>query len=208
MGMLGRTDRPGSLIGFQDPFQPARVVEYTVRGVSRCSMLSITRAQLKEVLTTHAEDRVTVLKAIEHAQNTLAPSKGRPGKGGAGGGGKGGGGDSRDSRFTQARYSSSDAGSEPLSPKAAANGDAPSPAAEGDAAGGGGGGGEIAELRREVAGLRGALAKQTELLTTLLQMQQGGGGGAAGGRLPAGAASDDELTMDEILSSTTSTKKK
>lgn len=77
IGMHGRSDRQGSLLGFQDVFSPAQYIEYTVRAVTRSSLLSLTRGQLKEVLTTHADDKEVVRKAIEHANATLAPAKHR-----------------------------------------------------------------------------------------------------------------------------------
>lgn len=77
VGMHGRTDKAGTLLGFHDVFEPMALLEYTVRAVTRCSLLSITRGQLKEVLTIYAEDRIPLTKAIELAASTLVQASHR-----------------------------------------------------------------------------------------------------------------------------------
>ena len=62
--MRGRTDKLGTLLGFQDVFEPLKPLDYTVRAVSRCALLSITRSDLKNVLTTFTDDKPHFHKAI------------------------------------------------------------------------------------------------------------------------------------------------
>jgi len=65
--MRGRTDKFGTLLGFQNCFQKNSPIDYSVNALSRCSLLTISRGQLKEILTTYDDDKETVLVAIEKA---------------------------------------------------------------------------------------------------------------------------------------------
>jgi len=65
--MRGRTDKFGTLLGFNDPLKPNTPREYTVDALSRLSLLMMTRAQLKDCLTTFVDDKAHILKAIEMA---------------------------------------------------------------------------------------------------------------------------------------------
>jgi len=73
-GIRGRTDKMGTLIGFADVFQKLLPLPYTVLATSRCTLLSITRSQLKELLTTYTEDRPIIQKAIDQANSTIENS--------------------------------------------------------------------------------------------------------------------------------------
>uniref|UniRef100_A0A7S2N488 Cyclic nucleotide-binding domain-containing protein n=1 Tax=Haptolina brevifila TaxID=156173 RepID=A0A7S2N488_9EUKA len=75
--MRGRTDKFGTLIAFNDPFKPNTPREYTVDALSRCSLLMITRAQLKSMMTQFEDDKPHILKAIEVAneQHRVAGTK-------------------------------------------------------------------------------------------------------------------------------------
>ena len=55
--MRGRTDKIGTLLGFQDVFKKVTPIEYTVTALSRCALLSISRGQLKDLLSTCAPRR-------------------------------------------------------------------------------------------------------------------------------------------------------
>lgn len=185
VGMHGRTDRPGSLIGFQDPMSKPLPLAYSVRATTRSSLLSLSRAALRDVLTAHEADKPTFLRAIEHASTTLAPSKQR--------------------RVNQARTSKSDGGmegaAEPTKTARGASGGGDRGGCKTGASGGGGDCGnggvggatgsvggtddagaggtagsvavssEIAELRREVTELKNAMAEQTVLIGRLLKQQ-------------------------------------
>jgi len=75
--MRGRTDKYGTLIGFTDPFKKNLPREYTVDALSRCSLLTITRAELKSMMTLFEEDKPHILKAIDTAneQHRVAGTK-------------------------------------------------------------------------------------------------------------------------------------
>jgi CRP-like cAMP-binding protein len=74
----GRTDKMGTLLGFQNPFKTIVQLDYSVTAITRCSLLSITRSQLKEVLTQFPQDQEVFMKQIEHAHQTNLGSTGGP----------------------------------------------------------------------------------------------------------------------------------
>jgi len=69
--LRGRTDKVGTMVGFQDVFKKIDPLKYTVVATSRCSLLAITCGQLKDLLTTYTDDRELFEKAIEQANNTM-----------------------------------------------------------------------------------------------------------------------------------------
>lgn len=69
--MRGRTDKMGTLLGFNDPFQKLTPLDYGVVALSRCSLLSISRAELKALLTTYEDDKEYFLGAINIANQTI-----------------------------------------------------------------------------------------------------------------------------------------
>jgi len=69
--MRGRTDKAGTLVGFQDVFKKFEPIQYTVTALSRCTLLSITRGELKTILTTYEEDKEHVMAAITKAEQTM-----------------------------------------------------------------------------------------------------------------------------------------
>jgi len=75
--LRGRTDRFGTLLGFQDVFKPLAPLKYSVKAMTRVAVLSITRGQLKDLLTTYTDDKPIWSKAIEHADTTIQGGKRR-----------------------------------------------------------------------------------------------------------------------------------
>jgi hypothetical protein len=69
--MRGRTDKYGTLLNFHDVFAPLVPLPYSVRALSRVALLSITRGDLKTLLTTYTDDKPVFMKAIEHAKATI-----------------------------------------------------------------------------------------------------------------------------------------
>jgi len=69
--LRGRTDRLGTLLGFQDVFKPIEPLKYSVKALSRVAVLSITRGQFKDLLTTYVDDKPIFQKAIDHAEATI-----------------------------------------------------------------------------------------------------------------------------------------
>jgi len=69
--MRGRTDKFGTLLGFQDVFGKMEPLEYSVTALSRSLFHSIQRAELKELLSAYEADRETVNKAIDHANASI-----------------------------------------------------------------------------------------------------------------------------------------
>jgi len=67
----GRTDKMGTLLGFQDPFKKLEALPYSATSTVRAVLFSITRQQLKEILTTFTDDREHFEKAIEQANSTI-----------------------------------------------------------------------------------------------------------------------------------------
>lgn len=156
LGMHGRTDKAGSLLGFHDVFEKMQPLEYSVRAVTRCSLLSITRGQLKDVLTAYTEDRAPISKAIELAESTLAQASHRR---------KGPKSPPKMSLDTDEAVASQGG---PTSPALAnsATADAGSGAASV------GNNEQVEALRSEVAELRSALTEHTLLLRQLLDSKQ------------------------------------
>jgi len=72
----GRTDKMGTLIGFQDVFKKMEPLMYTATATVRTSLLSITRGQLKDLLTTYADDKDLFEKAIEFANTSIENTTG------------------------------------------------------------------------------------------------------------------------------------
>jgi len=69
--LRGRTDKMGTMLGFHDVFKKLEPLAYSVTGISRCSLLSITRSQLKELLTSYPDDKEVFEKAIDHANLSI-----------------------------------------------------------------------------------------------------------------------------------------
>jgi len=67
----GRMDKMGTLIGFQDCFKKMEPMMYTAVATNRCSLLAITRGQLKDLLTAYPDDKEHFDKAIEFANSTF-----------------------------------------------------------------------------------------------------------------------------------------
>jgi len=75
--MRGRTDKMGTLLGFHDVFSKVEPIKYSVRALSRCSLLAIMRGELKDILSTYPEDKEHFMTAIDHANTTLMGNKAR-----------------------------------------------------------------------------------------------------------------------------------
>jgi len=69
--LRGRTDKMGTMLGFHDVFKKLEPLAYSVTAISRCSLLSIARGQLKDLLTTYCDDKEIFQKAIDHANASI-----------------------------------------------------------------------------------------------------------------------------------------
>lgn len=69
--MRGRTDKMGTLLNFHDVFGKMTKLEYGVVALSRCALFSITRAQLKEILSTYECDQPHFNAAIAKSIETI-----------------------------------------------------------------------------------------------------------------------------------------
>jgi hypothetical protein len=69
--MRGRTDKMGTLLNFHDVSAPLTKLEYGVVALSRCSLFSISRAELKAILTTYDMDKEHFERAVTKATETI-----------------------------------------------------------------------------------------------------------------------------------------
>jgi hypothetical protein len=69
--MRGRTDKMGTLLNFHDVFSKQAMLDYGVVSLTRCSLLMITRGELKNILTTFDLDKEHFDKAIKQAVTTI-----------------------------------------------------------------------------------------------------------------------------------------
>jgi hypothetical protein len=69
--MRGRTDKMGTLLGFQDAFAPPKALDFSVNALGRAVFLSISRVELKNLLTTYADDQEHFARAILKANETI-----------------------------------------------------------------------------------------------------------------------------------------
>lgn len=187
--MRGRTDKFGTLLGWRDPFQEGRVaIDYSVTALCRCSLLSITRSELRALLVTYSEDREHFHKAIEHAQNSAKGGTGRSSVRRRSESDKDGG-QGRESCRDTAELSASGSSTEGadcpangkngLSVGGLAGETAPGVDADGATSGAAAAGAssvELAGLRGEVAALTKLVQAQSKMFQKMMEQGQCGGG--------------------------------
>ena len=69
--MRGRTDKMGTLLNFSDVFGKMVKLDYGVVALTRCTLLCITRGELKSILTSYDLDKVHFDRAISKANETI-----------------------------------------------------------------------------------------------------------------------------------------